>query len=136
MAYIDYNGEGIITQVRCRHCKDAPCIKVCPTNARTRTEYGVVLFDFTKCTGCQACINACPYSANVWDDVRKIPEKCTLCAHRIVKGESPTCVGACPVKAITFGPYNDVVAKANDLVAKLNLKAEGIGTNNVIILRR
>ena len=47
----------------CQNCKDAPCVKVCPTKATYRTEDGQILVDKEKCIGCRACMTACPYGA-------------------------------------------------------------------------
>ncbi len=47
----------------CMHCQDAPCVNVCPTGASYHDENGVVLVDSSKCLGCRACMNACPYNA-------------------------------------------------------------------------
>jgi Fe-S-cluster-containing dehydrogenase component len=49
----------------CLHCSDAPCEKVCPTEARfTRDNDGIVLTDYNKCIGCRYCEVACPYGVN------------------------------------------------------------------------
>jgi Fe-S-cluster-containing dehydrogenase component len=47
--------------VLCNHCKDAVCVRVCPTGASTRRDDGVVLVDYEKCMGCGYCVVACPY---------------------------------------------------------------------------
>ena len=44
----------------CQNCRDAPCVKVCPTGASFKTEDGQVLVDKEKCIGCKMCIAACP----------------------------------------------------------------------------
>lgn len=47
--------------VRCNQCKDAPCVKVCPTGATQQREDGIVWIDQNKCAGCRYCVLACPY---------------------------------------------------------------------------
>ena len=40
----------------CQGCKDAPCVKVCPTGATYKTEDGQILVDKEKCIGCKMCM--------------------------------------------------------------------------------
>lgn len=37
----------------CQCCKDAPCVKVCPTGATYRTDDGQILVNKEKCIGCK-----------------------------------------------------------------------------------
>ena len=65
---------------------------------------GVVLLDSAKCMGCRYCEWACPYGAPRFDDARGVMTKCTLCSDRLVEGLAPSCVSACPMRALDFGP--------------------------------
>lgn len=47
-----------------------------------------------------------------------IVEKCTLCDHRVTKGELPYCVEACPANARIFGDLNDPNSEVNQLLGK------------------
>ena len=77
--------------VACHHCADAPCIKACPTNAITRTKDGLVVVNKSKCIGCSACVEACPFGAMFMDPDENIAMNCVLCG---------ACVDACPVQAL------------------------------------
>ncbi len=48
--------------VQCRHCEDAPCIKVCPVEAIAQTDDCVQLNE-SLCIGCNLCAVACPFGA-------------------------------------------------------------------------
>ena len=106
----------------CQHCADPPCVDVCPTGASFKRADGIVLVDKHTCIGCRYCMMACPYQArsfvheeltNQKTDVPRgkgTVESCTLCVHRIDKGDIPACVEACSDtggKAMLFGDLND-----------------------------
>ncbi|MDP2644438.1 MAG: 4Fe-4S dicluster domain-containing protein [Dehalococcoidia bacterium] len=52
----------------CMHCKEPPCVEVCPTGASHQREDGIVLVDKDKCMGCRYCMLACPYSARYFNE--------------------------------------------------------------------
>jgi len=92
----------------CNHCKNAPCVQVCPVGATFTTEDGVVLVDKKYCIGCRYCIQACPYGARFLNPVTRTADKCTFCYHRLVRGLLPACVEVCPKKARIFGDTNQL----------------------------
>ena len=101
----------LIYSVRCNHCADPKCVKVCPTGATQQREDGIVWVDEKKCVGCRYCMVACPYqmrSMNEEPDAQYFPgqeltehekigkvlyphaagvvQKCIFCKERIDSG--------------------------------------------------
>jgi len=116
-------GRSASLPVMCQHCAEPPCVDVCPTGASFKRADGIVLVDRHTCIGCRYCMMACPYKARsfVHEDLRDqkpdVPrgkgcvESCTLCVHRLDRGERTTaCAEACTKAghgAIVFGDLND-----------------------------
>lgn len=97
----------------CQHCESAACMVDCPTGAIGREPHGEVFIRAELCTGCAACVRACP-----WDNVQMVPRpgappaaaradtavgtsalvaaKCDLCRD----WQAPACVSACPTGSI------------------------------------
>lgn len=91
----------------CFHCKDAPCVNVCPVGATFKREDGIVAMNYDRCIGCRYCEVACPYDvrrfnwkvseeenkynptwglAEIERRARGVVEKCTFCVQRIDRG--------------------------------------------------
>jgi Fe-S-cluster-containing dehydrogenase component len=96
-----------IRSERCEQCTDAACVANCPTGASYYAEGGIVLVDADLCTGCKACVAACPYNARSINEERGHAEKCTFCVHRTARGEQPACAATCPTQSLTFGDLLD-----------------------------
>jgi len=93
--------------MRCNHCTDAPCVKICPTKALFIRPDGIVDFDNSRCIGCKSCMQACPYDAIYIDKNTNTAAKCNFCAHRIDAGYEPACVVVCPTHSIWVGDLSD-----------------------------
>jgi len=89
--------------ISCQHCKNAPCVEVCPTGASHKMTDGSVQIDKDKCIGCQFCVMACPYGVRYLNKDLGVVEKCTHCYQRTEEGELPACVVACGGRARYFG---------------------------------
>ncbi len=103
--------------MRCNHCTDAPCVKVCPTQALFKRDDGIVDFDSDRCIGCKACMQGCPYDAIYIDADTNTAAKCNFCAHRVDEGLEPACVVVCPTESIWVGDLDDPTSEIAKLVA-------------------
>lgn len=135
----------------CFHCDNPPCTKVCPVRATYKNQEGLVAQIYHRCIGCRYCIVACPYNAKVfnWNQPERVGEpfvpanpdvslrmigvveKCSFCAHRLIKvkeqadiedrsikdGEYvPACAEICPADAIYFGDIENKNSRVTKLV--------------------
>lgn len=129
----------IFVPALCNHCKEAPCMKACPTGAIHKRKDGIVLVDQEKCCGSRACVAACPYGAlsfvekisgEFGDELTPLEQalyskshqagtvqKCTFCAHRIDQGNyEPACVQTCPTHCRIFGDLDDPHSEVSALI--------------------
>jgi Fe-S-cluster-containing dehydrogenase component len=127
-----------IRSERCNHCDNPPCVSACPTGASHVGEGGTVLVSYNKCSGCKACLAACPYDARYIHPEKGYADKCTFCIHRVKKGLLPGCVSNCPTGALQFGDLadpNSVVSRLLDSRKHKVLKPEsGLGPNMYFLL--
>jgi anaerobic dimethyl sulfoxide reductase subunit B (iron-sulfur subunit) len=90
-------------------------MQVCPHQAISKSEEGIVTVNRAKCKRALACLSACPFSTPKFADDKQEPnaligwqvqhpmQKCTMCINRLDKGDKPTCVKACVARALDFG---------------------------------
>ncbi len=103
----------------CKHCQNASCLEVCPTNAIVRTEFDTVFIQQDVCNGCRDCISACPYGVIGFNEKTGTAHKCTLCYDRLQNGMQPACAKACPTESIKFGYLDDLHKAADARLATL-----------------
>ncbi len=112
--------------VACQHCATPACATVCPVDATSIREDGIVVVDNEVCIGCGACVKACPYGARMVNEdeleyytdhalgdynapahISNTVEKCDFCVHRLDTGEAPACMQHCPGNARYWGDIDD-----------------------------
>jgi len=91
----------------CQHCAKPLCTVACEFDAIVKRDDGPVVLVKELCTGCQACLEACPYEAIQFDPEGKKAQNCNLCVHRIDHGLEPFCVVCCEGQALHFGDLDD-----------------------------
>lgn len=135
--YIPDNIKHTPTLLLCNHCDNAPCVRVCPTEATWKRESdGIVMMDWHRCIGCRYCVLACPYGSRSFNfrnpreyikeinpnyptRMRGVVEKCTFCASRLEKGLMPSCVEATKDSGmLVFGDLEDPNSDVSKLVRK------------------
>ncbi|SEN45473.1 formate dehydrogenase (quinone-dependent) iron-sulfur subunit [Mesobacillus persicus] len=110
----------------CFHCTDAACEKVCPENAISYTDKGMVVVDQEVCVGCGYCEQNCPfdvihlktYKDENGKEYRKA-HKCTMCTDRLDEGLQPACVTTCHTGAMEFGEKDEIISKAEKRVKEI-----------------
>lgn len=86
----------------CYQCEDPYCAIICPVNALSKREDGIVVLDIDACIGCMACAGACPWGVPQLNPANNKMIKCDYCADRIDIGLRPACVSKCTTHALKF----------------------------------
>ena len=95
-------GQTFNTAVTCKGCINVPCILACPEKAITRSKKtGAIVFDESKCKGCDWCIDACKFGAITLNPTSHKAIVCDTC------GGDPKCIPACPESALSLTGKND-----------------------------
>ena len=146
----------------CNHCTEPVCVPECPADQVEMTFSegktgktikmtvaatwkdpfdGTVQVDKSRCIGCGACVDACPYGARyinpaLTDEVSTDgkADKCTYCRPRVEVGVLPACVQTCITGARIFGdlddPQSDVAKYVRRGALGLDVTEGKLGPNN------
>ncbi|GAB6146970.1 sulfate respiration complex iron-sulfur protein HmcB [Desulfocicer niacini] len=117
----DHPGSPLFRKTQCNHCLEPACASVCFVKAFEKTAKGPVVYDPTVCVGCRYCMVACPFEIPSYEyEEAYTPSvvKCTMCSHRVEKGELPGCVEACPTEALIFGKRKNLLKIAREKIRK------------------
>ncbi len=87
----------------CMHCEDPTCARVCPADAISRDEFGVVhSASPSRCIACNNCVFACPFGVPKMVEPMRLMMKCNLCYDRTSAGRKPMCATVCPSGALAY----------------------------------
>ena len=119
----EVSGRGLVWEAArrgCVRCAEPPCGQVCPTGALEIVEGAGLLGPAAdRCVSCGLCAMVCPVGAPHGSGERGPVRLCDGCANLVANGEMPACVAACPVDALTFGPREEVLERAQERAAVL-----------------
>jgi len=111
--------DDLAIPLQCRHCEDAPCVSICPTDALEKSgPEGPVLIDVERCIGCKFCIAVCPFGVITLSRSGKAALKCDLCIERLEEGAEPACVEACQTGALQFREIGELVRERRRATAQ------------------
>jgi Fe-S-cluster-containing dehydrogenase component len=151
-ADVDVDGarKSVFIPRRCMHCDNPACATLCPFASNHKFENGAVVIDPDTCFGGAKCQTVCPWQipqrqSGIGVYLKVMPTlmgngimvKCDLCNDLLKEGKTPACIGACPQKAMSIGPRNDIYAQAEALAAKIGGhiygKTENGGTSTLYV---
>ena len=95
----------------CMHCEEPACAEVCPADAISKDEFGVVHSAATeRCIACSNCVLACPFGVPKKIEPQQLMMKCILCYDRTSAGRKPMCATVCPSGALFYGTRDEIAA--------------------------
>ncbi len=99
-------GIGTYLSMSCNHCENPECFRICPQQAFTKRNDGIVQIDSSRCDGCKYCVDACPYGAPQYNPETNKVTRCQMCYPRQDAGLLPACVEACTTGALQIMDLN------------------------------
>lgn len=124
-----------ILPLHCFHCQEPLCIKACRHGAIYKEEkFGAVIVDREKCQGDRNCYKACPYGSPQFasDEAGEKMSMCDMCIDRLKKNELPICVRSCSMRALEFGPLEELKQKYGELAVLPGLPKDGLTKPSVV----
>lgn len=111
--------------ITCRHCKDAPCVSVCPTKALFQDETtSMVSHNPERCVDCWNCSTVCSRFVSLYNMILVMGcwTSSMNCNHKVINRQAeagircnlcegrdlPACVEACPTHALIFSEVNEI----------------------------
>ncbi len=96
----EFREENLFVPVICKACEDPACVKMCPMEARKKSESGYLSTNEKKCIKCRTCLYVCPFCAAPVNPANGTPINCDLCKNEEL---GPWCVRVCKThKALKF----------------------------------
>jgi anaerobic dimethyl sulfoxide reductase subunit B len=135
------NGGSIVQNIKafyfsisCNHCASPKCLPNCPTGAiEKRKKDGVVIIHQDTCIGTQYCVMACPYGGPQFNQKLMKSNKCDFCIDLQEKGEDPVCVSTCIMRAIEFGPIEELRQKYGNINEIKGMTSASLTGPNLVI---
>ena len=131
-----------LSRFACQHCREAACVKACPTGAVYKGKSGLTHYRSDKCSGCGYCAEECPFGIPEIKNDQGV--RCTGCETLTENGKPSACVQTCIAGALSFGAREKMLNKAEQRVAAIRgqfpdarvYSPEGVGTTNLIWVLR
>ncbi|CGB19701.1 anaerobic dimethyl sulfoxide reductase subunit B [Salmonella enterica subsp. enterica serovar Typhi] len=77
--------------------------------------------------------NHCAYGAPQYNAAKGHMTKCDGCYDRVAEGKKPICVESCPLRALDFGPIDELRKKHGELAAVAPLPRAHFTKPNIVI---
>ena len=148
----EYGGDPFDLTIprRCMHCRNAPCVNLCPFGAAYTLANGIVRIDDQACLGGSKCRTVCPWhipqrQSGVGIHLDLLPQyagngvmyKCDRCYQNVASGKLPACIEVCPEDVQQIGPRGEMLEKARSLAAEIGGFIYGAdengGTNTIYV---